>query len=164
MASSYTRRRRRAAAASTSARAARRSRPAAPLPIPLPFRRVRSQLDSSSRFDEPILASDRRAWIPEPYVSRRGSARAYHWQLDYAPAARVSGQPARVIAPAARRDRGKPRLVREVNAGALVFAAPQRVVVCVQRNQRKEVLHAMGVAGGRVRTGRRSGLSAVRCR
>lgn len=46
----------------------------------------------------------------------------------------------------------------------LAFSHPQSVLVCVRRARRKQVLHAMGVAGGPVRPPRRNKWSAVSCR
>jgi len=46
----------------------------------------------------------------------------------------------------------------------IAFAAPAGVSVCVRRKQRKEVLHALGKAGGRVsRRRRRNWTSEVDC-
>lgn len=46
----------------------------------------------------------------------------------------------------------------------LQFDAPASVLVCVRRNRRREVLHARGVAGGRVsRVRRRNRFSGVKC-
>lgn len=43
------------------------------------------------------------------------------------------------------------------------FAAPRQVAVCVRRRVRREVMHAKGFAGGRVRRPTRSFYSEVRC-
>ena len=44
------------------------------------------------------------------------------------------------------------------------FAIPEKVMRCVRRKQRKEVLHAKGIAGSRVsRRRRRDGWSNVDC-
>lgn len=44
------------------------------------------------------------------------------------------------------------------------FNAPKRVPLCVRREQRKEVLHATGKAGGRVRPPRRNQFSDISCK
>lgn len=165
MPSASARRRRRAAAVSANAHSGTRSRvPASlPAPVPHPFRR-RSQSDTSDSYSLPSSADDRRHWIPEPQLSHRGTSRPYHFQLDYAPPARVSGSPARLIAPVRRRASQTSRKPKAYHLSALVFAAPQGVKVCVQRKTRKEVMHAKGHAGGRVRKGRRTSLSNMRCR
>lgn len=44
------------------------------------------------------------------------------------------------------------------------FAVPPRVAICVRRKRRREVLHAIGAAGGKVRRRKRRSLwSDVRC-
>jgi len=165
---SASRRRRRAAAVSTSGSSGH-SRPSVPASLPATqpsvfTSRRRSQWDIDE-YSAPFLAHDRRQWIPEPQLYRRGSSRPYHFQLDYAPPARVSGSPARVTVPTRRKAaKGGSRAPRGYSLGALVFAAPAGVAVCVQRHQRKEIMHAKGYAGGRVRRGRRNSLSSVRCR
>lgn len=44
------------------------------------------------------------------------------------------------------------------------FAQPERVLVCARRQIRKEVIHARGVAGGKVRRPRRNELSKISCK
>lgn len=45
------------------------------------------------------------------------------------------------------------------------FEAPKKVLVCIRRKQRREVLHAKGIAGRRgLRMPRRSPYSSVSCR
>lgn len=46
----------------------------------------------------------------------------------------------------------------------LAFSTPREVLICVRRKQRKEVLHAKGKAGGKVRPPRRGPWSHVHCR
>lgn len=43
------------------------------------------------------------------------------------------------------------------------FVAPRQVAVCIRRKVRKEVIHAKGFAGGRVRKPRRSTYSEITC-
>lgn len=43
------------------------------------------------------------------------------------------------------------------------FAAPRSVMLCRRRQSRKEVIHAKGIAGSRVRRPRRNEWSAVPC-
>lgn len=45
-----------------------------------------------------------------------------------------------------------------------VFADPMKVSVCVRRETRKRVMHALGKAGGRVRPPRRNEFSEISCR
>lgn len=44
------------------------------------------------------------------------------------------------------------------------FADPRKVEICRRREERRQVLHAKGVAGGRVRKPRRNKWSGVSCR
>jgi hypothetical protein len=44
-----------------------------------------------------------------------------------------------------------------------MFKVPANVGVCVRRKRRKEVLHAKGVAGSRVRRGKSNRFTKVRC-
>lgn len=53
--------------------------------------------------------------------------------------------------------------VRGFVSPVLGFADPRRVMVCVRRNVRKQVLHAFGVAGRGVKRGKRGPLSDIRC-
>lgn len=45
-----------------------------------------------------------------------------------------------------------------------VFADPMKVSVCVRRETRKRVMHALGKAGGRVRPPKRNEFSEISCR
>lgn len=44
------------------------------------------------------------------------------------------------------------------------FDVPRSTMICVRRNQRKEVLHAKGVAGSKVRRPKRNAWSGVSCK
>ena len=50
-----------------------------------------------------------------------------------------------------------------VRPGSVQFKAPRTVLVCVRRKERREVIHAKGIAGSRVKKGRRNFWSKVRC-
>lgn len=86
-----------------------------------------------------VVAEDRRTWSP-------GST--YRW------AKTVIGTPARIRA----KVRGRvsqlmtPNYMQQV-ARHIEFVSPRRVVVCVRRKIRKEVMHALGFAGRRGRGG-----------
>jgi hypothetical protein len=43
------------------------------------------------------------------------------------------------------------------------FRDAQKVAICVRRKERREVIHAKGISGGKVRRGRRNEFSSVRC-
>jgi len=45
----------------------------------------------------------------------------------------------------------------------IAFKAPEAVAVCVRRKVRKEIMHAMGKAGGKVRKPKHNSLSKYRC-
>lgn len=49
--------------------------------------------------------------------------------------------------------------------GLVAFAEPQKVPICIRRKERKQVLHAKGIAGSkkRLRPGRRSEFSSIHC-
>lgn len=80
------------------------------------------------------------------------------------PAMRFSGRPARVVQGSPRkRDQEPSRALPDMFWGALSFRTPQRVAVCVQRGRRREVIHALGIAGSRVRKPRYGPFSKVRC-
>ncbi|AZL82948.1 hypothetical protein [Apis mellifera associated microvirus 40] len=77
---------------------------------------------------------------------------------------RFSGLPARVVAaPLKKTATARSKGLRRTSMGALLFSAPSRVAVCVQRGVRKEVLHATGNVG-RNRPGRPGPFSKVRCK
>lgn len=130
-------------------------------PVPLRSPLVSSVL-SQSDFEvfEPsgTLPDDRRSHIPtEPRSGLRQRAKT--------PALRFSGLPARVIsAPPQKRSTSRGRPFPRAGSAALLFQAPKSVAVCVQRGRRKEVLHALGIAGGKVRPGKYGPFSKVRCR
>lgn len=44
------------------------------------------------------------------------------------------------------------------------FKVPDRVLICVRRRRRREVIHALGVAGGRVRRPRLNRFSSISCK
>lgn len=80
--------------------------------------------------------------------------------------------PSGVKAPAYALPRSSSRLVvvdypgrpgRQTKA-TVSFKKPRDVTICVRREERKQVLHAKGVAGGRVRPPRRSEYSDVSCK
>lgn len=99
---------------------------------------------------------DRRLWYP-----------AHHVATGYRPPGTFFGVPARVVAGQARkapvgRSSPLPDLYPAVRVG---FEEPRSTLICVRRKQRREVLHAFGVAGRRgLRPPRRSQFSAITCR
>lgn len=130
-----------------------------------------SPLSRRSQYDTPrpvpkvftsrgaLLPDDRRTFKPQPPSRLRVRARAI------APAMTFSGLPARVVATPSRKSLQTPsKRRRGPSPAALLFNAPSRVAVCVQRGRRKEVIHALGIAGRRVSRGKRGPFSSVRCK
>lgn len=105
------------------------------------------------------VGGDRRYWNPEDSPT-------------YAPARYRSGAPATVVI--SRPSPGPLRQSKALHApiytprvslpSSVRFEAPKAVPICVRRKQRKEVLHALGKAGGRVRKPKQSIYSSVRCK
>lgn len=95
-----------------------------------------------------------------------------HWHPagDYRPARTLQGtRPSLTVQDRPRPSRSLPdrfgAKIRSQTNGVLAFQAPERVVVCIRRQRRKEVLHAKRKTG---RVGqkkpRRNWLSAISCR
>lgn len=101
---------------------------------------------------------DRRRFYPGPFPT------------DWEPAKLITGRPARVVAPPPRKtqQRGARRLpwanFTEGLSSSLQFQHSRQTVVCVKRRVRKEVLHAKGVAGGRVGRPKYTIYSSIHCR
>jgi len=128
------------------------------------YSRQRSSM--AAALPQTYLKSSRRSTyteVPEvtfPSLDRR----IYH--PDPAPTyKRLSGRPARVVAapPAKRAHAPAGTLPEPVEVSALLFKNPSGVKTCVQRGVRKEVMHALGVAGGPVRPGHKTAKSKIRC-
>lgn len=150
--SKSTRRSGRGALRTASAPLARRSQASAALPRDVSPPR-RSQ-NLRSRYEVPplVLPVDRRYFDPEPEATR--------------PAKRLSGRPARVVAPPPAKRAVAPagRPAKLLSPSTLLFARSAGVAVCVQRGVRREVLHAKGVAGqSGLNPPRRGPYSGVRC-
>lgn len=115
-----------------------RSNPRPPRDAPdITSQRLRPVVFSLPR-SGPILQEieDRRRYTPSPWIIA------------------TAREPARVVV-----DRSKysPFIAHR-------FPDPERVLVCARRQIRKEVLHARGVAGGKVRPPRRNELSKISCK
>ena len=112
----------------------------------LPDRMVSRVVVSPSRPSLLGLIEDRRTWYPGPAYLR--------------PALSIGPRAARRLVAKS----SKNAALRNDISARIGFDVPKRVVVCVRRKQRKEVLHAKGVAGSRVsRRRRRSNWSDVDC-
>lgn len=110
--------------------------------------------------------TDRRLHYPEQPPARYRQNR---------PAMRISGTPARVVAPPPqKRHHGRPATSQapfkphkplRISAARLLFAQPSSVAVCVQRGVRKEVLHAKRIAGRKgLNKPKRGPSSSISCR
>lgn len=96
---------------------------------------------------------DRRTFWPTPVPTA--------WE----PARKLSGAPARLASYPPRRAPQKTRLPTVYGPSWVIrFRDAPRVIVCIRRKQRKQVMHAYGYAGGRVARPRRNAYSAVSCR
>lgn len=99
--------------------------------------------------------------------------RSFHFDKPYQPPLMDDARPARVVLQdrPKNRNRVKPGAyrfgakVRSQTKAIQTFAEPERVVVCIRRQRRKEVLFAKRKAGrGGMRPPRRTWLSNISCR
>lgn len=97
------------------------------------------------------LPEDRRTFYPGPADSRP-------YRTLYNRPARLSATPLRTPPSG-----GAPRPVFGPSWGVF-YEEPSQVTHCVRRKRRKEVIHARGIAGTRVRRGRRNERSNYTCR
>lgn len=92
--------------------------------------------------------------------------RYFHPEKAIRPARTVSGSPARVVPLPPRstpkRPSGASLAPFRGSLTSLSFAVPKRVLVCIRRKARREVILATGY-GGANRSGRRSTFSHIRC-
>lgn len=137
----------RVAAANASASA--RSRPSVSGALPLTSKTFQRRSQSREAPEPVLLPDDRRYYHPDPVPTYK----------------RLNGRPARVVAapPAKRIQSSSGTLPEQISPAALLFDNPSRVNVCVRRGVRKEVIHATGVAGSKVKPGKYSPKSKVRC-
>lgn len=101
--------------------------------------------------------------VPDPVAQPRlEDRRRAHPEVEPFPTER-SGQRARVVpAPVSKTYDFTRSRSRAFNQAA--FQVPGQVAICIRRKQRKEVLHAKGFAGGKVRGPRRGPFSHIHCR
>lgn len=101
--------------------------------------------------------------------------RLYHPESFSAPVRTIFGQPARLTVVERTYSKTGPfsrvsavsRGTRSQTKAALAFSEPRSVVVCVRRQRRREVLHALqktGRGAGKQRRPRRTELSKISCR
>lgn len=120
------------------------------LPRGLKNSRTRSQVLDVFDPDPVSLPTDLRAFNPEKRFSR--------------PPLRFSGRPARVVVFTPSAPLVAPKSRGIALSSGLTFAIPKRVALCVQRKNRKEVLHAKKIAGKNgLKAPRRSANSSISC-
>ncbi|AZL82912.1 hypothetical protein [Apis mellifera associated microvirus 39] len=108
-------------------------------------------------------------WTPTPPRSVRitpeiEDRRTWHPDSSYKPPRTLSGRKAAILLPP-----NTPKRTQRARIGSkapLEFQAPRFVAVCIRRNQRREVLHALKKTGkgARSRKHRFNALSGVICR
>lgn len=102
-----------------------------------------------------------RAFRPLTQVEDR---RLYHPLGPARPARSLSGAPHRLIVPKARpQARSRSRLNINSVVHHIGFANPKKVLICIRRKMRREVLLAKGRGGGGHRRPRRSHYSNIVC-
>lgn len=100
-------------------------------------------------------------YLPSPSLSLIEDLRQWHPEQSTRPIRTFSGQPARLKVFSGPTRSGTRPLVPY----SITFRNPQKTVVCVRRTQRKQVLHALGVAGRKgLKPRRRIWSSAISCR
>lgn len=129
-------------------------------------RRRRRAIARASAYSLESLTAPR---LPRPIVHVAPSPltvvedrRQAHPLAFFAPAKQIDGTQGHQLVPKRPAKRGRSNVVPV----RVQFAAPERVVLCVRRKRRKEVLHALkktGRGGGRQRRRRRTWFSDVSC-
>lgn len=106
---------------------------------------------------------------PFAEVSNVQDNRYFHFD-DYPNPRNFSGGPVRVVAaPIPEAVRGRPNRSRPLTSFSflsprIVVQAPLRAVLCARRKVRKEIIHALGVAGSKVKKPRRNSTSNLHCK
>lgn len=95
-----------------------------------------------------------------PLALRSEDRRQWHPLKPWAPAAATVKAAARTVL----RDTPRQAFFGGQTKAIRAFAVPPSVAICVRRKRRKEVIHALGVAGGKVRKPRRNAYSKISCR
>nr|QJB21673.1 MAG: hypothetical protein [Microvirus sp.] len=94
-----------------------------------------------------------------------GDRRRFHPDQDDAPAATLDSRPHRlVVRPSHKSPPARRQLIQDNIPQHVSFDTPEKVLVCVRRTRRKEVLHALrktGKAGQKAP--RRSAFSEIHC-
>lgn len=120
------------------------------------------RIDVWRALESPTLSPPRSLFVGalEDFLESPGPLREYQdrrtWSPGhYSPPVVIGGKGARLSMPS-RPFEGFSPVIR--------FREPERTLVCVRRQQRREVMHARGKAGGRVSAPRRREFSDVSCK
>lgn len=123
---------------------------------------TRSRVPVTSSYSDPLVRLSSRPLIP--YEDRR----LWHPEGDYAPARSFSKPRHRLVVPKVSDSRASSRslAIKPLFPSAKIgFAAPKKVLICVRRRIRKQVIHALKKAGRRgQRRPRRNFYSSISCR
>lgn len=118
--------------------------------LPAPLAAV--LLPRSMPFRDLSVYEDRREYHPDPVRPAAGFLRSRHRLM----LPQVTKKPAGV---------GQRASIFPAPSHRITFRSPSSTIVCVRRNQRKEVLHAIGKAGKRgQRRPRQNAFSEISCR
>lgn len=119
------------------------------------------------RDDVLTLVSPSESWEPLSRLSAVQDSRLWTPESPYKPSKRYSGAPARIMV--ANNTNDRPRLVAGPGpvlypSTRLAFRQAPHVLTCVRRTVRRQVMHARGVAGGKVKRPTYRQDSYIRCK
>lgn len=76
----------------------------------------------------------------------------------------ITSKPARIYAPSTNRNSPQPSSrFSNTPLGQLAFVSPKRVLTCIRRAVRKQIMHATGAAGGKVKKPKYNRESQIKC-
>lgn len=100
------------------------------------------------------LVTDYRRYHPDPFEPPRTISNNYGYRHV----------PRSITRRSTRKAWTKPYGNTTFPSHRLVYANPQRVILCIRRNRRRQVIHALGIAGSRVKKPTRNINSSISCR
>lgn len=125
---------------------------------------AKRSLPVNSHLPRSVLTDPRQLNLPFTEIEDRRT----YYPGKIRPAASISKPRYRVVAkdrPLKSSNYRSPFKLSSGTRAVLAFANPKRVLVCVRRKIRKEVLHAFKIAGsGGLKRSRRSQFSSISCR
>lgn len=107
--------------------------------------RINARRDAWRDFSIPVANLRLPRYTPARYIIN--DYRTFHPERSYRPLLRTSGARAVVFRPVQRANRSGRFSSRLHGPQTLLVQAPRKVLVCVRRRQRKEVLHALRKSG-----------------